>query len=184
MFTQCGKSRTTTLLALLCLALVTGAGTAVAQLPMPSSTQFDVNGFLQNATVNNPADAHSGGTLTVNGHCPTYAAALIRRGRRTRSAVSSHRRSYNSIARNSTFRGFPRASAAKKLVASDRVSLIHAGCDSPWCPTALTSAVLLRCSPVLNFGEKLPDSMRGNRRLSRFARTKIFQSRPGFMTQS
>ena len=35
---------------------------------LASSTQFDVTGFLQTATVDTPGDAHSGGTLVVNGH--------------------------------------------------------------------------------------------------------------------
>ncbi len=39
-----------------------------AALPVvPSSTQFDVTGFIQSATVDTPDDAHSGGTVTVNG---------------------------------------------------------------------------------------------------------------------
>jgi hypothetical protein len=33
-----------------------------------SSTQFDITGFLQTATLDTAGDAHSGGTLTVNGH--------------------------------------------------------------------------------------------------------------------
>ena len=35
---------------------------------LASSTQFDVTGFLQTATVDTPGDAHSGGVVTVNGH--------------------------------------------------------------------------------------------------------------------
>ena len=35
---------------------------------LASSTQFDFTGFLQSATLDTPADSHSGGTLTVNGH--------------------------------------------------------------------------------------------------------------------
>lgn len=50
---------------LLTLGLV---GSALAQLPIPSSSQFDITGFLQEATVTNPGDAHSGGQLKVNGH--------------------------------------------------------------------------------------------------------------------
>src|SRR6478735_8843812 len=33
-----------------------------------SSTQFDITGFLQSATLDSAADPHSGGTLTLNGH--------------------------------------------------------------------------------------------------------------------
>lgn len=54
--------------ALVCLALLAWTGTAAAQLPIPASTQFDLTGFLQEATLDTPADAHSGGTLKVNGH--------------------------------------------------------------------------------------------------------------------
>ena len=51
--------------------VVRGAGANVQATVLPtlaSSTQFDVTGFLQTATVDTPADPHSGGTLTVNGH--------------------------------------------------------------------------------------------------------------------
>ena len=33
-----------------------------------SSTQFDITGFAQSAILDTPGDAHSGGTVTVNGH--------------------------------------------------------------------------------------------------------------------
>jgi hypothetical protein len=32
------------------------------------STEFDITGFLQSATLDTPGDAHSGGTMLVNGH--------------------------------------------------------------------------------------------------------------------
>ena len=51
--------------------VVRGAGANVQATVLPtlaSSTQFDVTGFLQTATVDTPSDPHSGGTLTVNGH--------------------------------------------------------------------------------------------------------------------
>ena len=45
------------------------AAPAVAVLPtLASSTQFDITGFLQSATLDTPGDVHSGGTLTLNGH--------------------------------------------------------------------------------------------------------------------
>jgi hypothetical protein len=59
------------------LAPVAGnaANGAVAPLVAPainpviaSSTQFDITGFIQTATVDTPGDPHSGGVLTVNGH--------------------------------------------------------------------------------------------------------------------
>ena len=49
------------------------SGALHAQLPMPASTQFDMTGFLQEATLGGPgtgagAGALQGGTLKVNGH--------------------------------------------------------------------------------------------------------------------
>lgn len=53
------------------------ASTAFAQLPVPASSQFDISGFIQNATlgpgtsgffVGPGTGAHQGGTITVNGH--------------------------------------------------------------------------------------------------------------------
>jgi len=46
------------------------AGTASAQLPMPPSTQFDVTGYIQEATLDSTcsADPHCGGVLKVEGH--------------------------------------------------------------------------------------------------------------------
>ena len=39
-----------------------------AQLPLPASTIFEMTGFVQQATLDNPSDPFSGGTLTVNNH--------------------------------------------------------------------------------------------------------------------
>ena len=50
---------------------------SLAQLPIPPSTQFDIVGFLQEATVTNAGDAHSGGTLRVNGHTVTVPRETI-----------------------------------------------------------------------------------------------------------
>ena len=50
---------------------------AIAQLPVPTSTQFDMTGFIQAATLNNSADPHSGGTLTVNNHVVTIPRETI-----------------------------------------------------------------------------------------------------------
>ncbi|HEX7287607.1 MAG TPA: hypothetical protein VF532_15570 [Candidatus Angelobacter sp.] len=49
------------------ILLVTYAG---AQLPMPASTQFDITGFIQEATLDSSctADPHCGGTIKLNGH--------------------------------------------------------------------------------------------------------------------
>jgi hypothetical protein len=56
--------------------MVVGAAIQPAQGLVPpaaiptvsSSTQFDITGFAQRATLDTPGDAHSGGTVTVNGH--------------------------------------------------------------------------------------------------------------------
>ena len=51
---------------------------AAAALPvLAGSTQFDVTGFLQSATVNNPADPHSGGTMMLNGQTIIVPAETI-----------------------------------------------------------------------------------------------------------
>ena len=39
-----------------------------AQLPLPPATIFEMTGFIQSATLDNPADPFSGGTLTMNNH--------------------------------------------------------------------------------------------------------------------
>ncbi len=54
----------------LALAVLFLGGTAAAQLPMPASTQFDLTGFIQEATLDGGclADPHCGGTIKVNGH--------------------------------------------------------------------------------------------------------------------
>ncbi|MGB7621710.1 MAG: hypothetical protein WBN92_05115 [Terriglobia bacterium] len=58
--------------ALLCLAILAWTGTVMAQGPV-TPTQFDITGFLQEATLGGPgtgtgAGAHAGGSLKVNGH--------------------------------------------------------------------------------------------------------------------
>jgi len=55
------------------------AGTAAAQLPVPPSSQFDLVGFIQSATLDPTcaASAHCGGTLTVNGHKVTIPRETI-----------------------------------------------------------------------------------------------------------
>jgi hypothetical protein len=52
------------------LVAIAAAGTAQAQLPMPPSTQFDVTGYIQEATLDSTcsADPHCGGVLEVEGH--------------------------------------------------------------------------------------------------------------------
>lgn len=65
-------TRFITLIAVILLTTLAGA-----QLPIPASTQFDITGFLQEATVTSAADAHSGGTLKVNGHTVTVPRETI-----------------------------------------------------------------------------------------------------------
>src|SRR5881227_1717657 len=46
------------------------AGAANAQLPLPTSTQFDITGPIQKATLDSSCagNAHCGGTITIQGH--------------------------------------------------------------------------------------------------------------------
>jgi hypothetical protein len=77
MLTRGTQSRTG-FLALLCLAVLAWAAIASAQLPMPSSTQFDVTGFLQSATLDGKGTgAHQGGHLVVNGQTIEVPAETI-----------------------------------------------------------------------------------------------------------
>src|SRR5215470_4163323 len=62
--------------ALLCVAVLAWAGAAGAQLPIPASTQFDLTGFLQEATLDAGGD-HVGGTLMVNGQVVIVPANTI-----------------------------------------------------------------------------------------------------------
>jgi hypothetical protein len=66
----------TWLIALLCLVVLACTGIATAQLPIPPSTQFDITGFLQSATLNSSAPL-SGGTVVVNGHVITVPTNTI-----------------------------------------------------------------------------------------------------------
>ena len=55
---------------------------AAAQLPVPASSQFDVTGFIQTATLGGPgsgtgAGAHQGGFITVNGQVITVPSETI-----------------------------------------------------------------------------------------------------------
>jgi hypothetical protein len=54
---------------ILFFSLLVMASVAGAQLPVPASSQFDITGFIQSATLGGPgAGAHMGGSITVNGH--------------------------------------------------------------------------------------------------------------------
>lgn len=55
---------------------------AAGQLPVPASSQFDVTGFIQSATLGGPgsgsgAGAHAGGFITVNGQVITVPSETI-----------------------------------------------------------------------------------------------------------
>ncbi len=55
-----------------------GAAIPAAVIPVvASSTQFDITGFIQKATVDTPSDPHSGGTLVVNGHTVVIPRELV-----------------------------------------------------------------------------------------------------------
>src|SRR3954470_785181 len=59
--------------AVLLFSLLAMASVAVAQLPVPASSQFDITGFIQAAGLGGAGTgpgvgAHMGGTITVNGH--------------------------------------------------------------------------------------------------------------------
>ncbi|HZX93197.1 MAG TPA: hypothetical protein VFE90_01685, partial [Myxococcales bacterium] len=58
------------LIALTAAAAAMAGAPARAQLPMPASTQFDITGFIQEATLDPAcaANPHCGGTIKVNGH--------------------------------------------------------------------------------------------------------------------
>ena len=69
------KSPRSTLTLFLILVLLSWASGASAAFVPPVSTQFDITGFLQAATLGGPgAGAHQGGTLTVNGQIVTVPA--------------------------------------------------------------------------------------------------------------
>jgi hypothetical protein len=69
----------TTVAVLLGVALSYTTGVLKAQLPIAASTQFDITGFLQEATLDPScaASAHCGGTLKVNGHIVTVPKETI-----------------------------------------------------------------------------------------------------------
>jgi len=73
-------SLTTVLFTLLLVLLLPAFATA--QLPIPPSSQFDITGFIQSATLGGPGagpgvGAHMGGVITVNGHVITVPSETI-----------------------------------------------------------------------------------------------------------
>ncbi|MBZ5522802.1 MAG: hypothetical protein LAP21_11240 [Acidobacteriia bacterium] len=64
------------------LSLLAFASAAFAQLPVPASSQFDITGFIQVATLGGAGSgagvgAHQGGFITVNGHLITVPSETI-----------------------------------------------------------------------------------------------------------
>ena len=60
------------------IAIILMATFAGAQTPIPASTQFDITGFIQSATLGGPGGgAHQGGSITVNGHVVTIPAETM-----------------------------------------------------------------------------------------------------------
>ena len=79
-FTSIFRTRRFAVMSLLCLLAISAS--AWGQLPVPPSSQFDVTGFIQSATLGGPgsgsgAGAHAGGFITVNGHLITVPSETI-----------------------------------------------------------------------------------------------------------
>ncbi len=69
------QAKTSTRNFITCIAIMLIATFAGAQTPIAASTQFDITGFIQSATLSGPgAGAHQGGSITVNGHVVTVPA--------------------------------------------------------------------------------------------------------------
>jgi hypothetical protein len=80
-FTE-ARSLITRLTGLVLLIVLAAVGSAMAQLPVPASSQFDVTGFIQSATLGGPGSgagtgAHQGGFITVNGQLITVPSETI-----------------------------------------------------------------------------------------------------------
>jgi hypothetical protein len=79
------RKRTNTaarVLSILLLAMIAMTTQVWGQLPVPSSSQFDITGFIQTATLGGPgtgtgAGAHQGGNITINGHLITVPSETI-----------------------------------------------------------------------------------------------------------
>lgn len=79
------SNRTNTFLrfaTVLFFSLLAMASVAVAQLPVPASSQFDITGFIQSATLGGPGSgpgvgAHMGGFITINGQLVTVPSETI-----------------------------------------------------------------------------------------------------------
>ena len=72
------QTKTSTRNFITCIAIMFMATFAGAQTPIAASTQFDITGFIQSASLGGPgAGAHQGGSITVNGHVVTVPAETI-----------------------------------------------------------------------------------------------------------
>jgi hypothetical protein len=76
------KNNTAVCVTVLLLCLLAVSASAWGQLPIPASTQFDISGFIQTATLGGPgsgsgAGAHQGGFITVNGHLITVPSETV-----------------------------------------------------------------------------------------------------------
>ncbi len=79
-FTNTFRTSRIAIMLLLCLLAISAS--AWGQLPVPPSSQFDVTGFIQAATLGGPgsgsgAGAHAGGFITVNGQVITVPSETI-----------------------------------------------------------------------------------------------------------
>jgi len=72
------QTKTSTRNFITCIAIMLIATFAGAQTPIAASTQFDITGFIQSASLSGAgAGAHQGGSITVNGHVVTVPAETI-----------------------------------------------------------------------------------------------------------
>src|SRR6478752_3754581 len=77
-FTSIFQTRRFVVMSLLCLLAISAWG----QLPVPPSSQFDVTGLIESATLGGPGSgsgsgAHQGGFIVVNGHLITVPSETI-----------------------------------------------------------------------------------------------------------
>ena len=102
----------------LLFSLLAMASVAVAQLPVPASSQFDITGFIQSATLGGPGTgpgtgAHQGGVITVNGHVDHSTLGNNRDSARERAYLAgTFRASPGSLHRSGNGHGAGRRSRA------------------------------------------------------------------------
>jgi hypothetical protein len=79
-FTSIFRTRRFAVMTLFCLLAISAS--AWGQLPVPPSSQFDITGFIESATLGGPGSgsgsgAHQGGFIAVNGHLITVPSETI-----------------------------------------------------------------------------------------------------------